>query len=287
MPLDLTTTLNQYGFVGALANSIPELKTIFGQAAREEWPPERFSQAVKDSGWWKNNAESARMLATQSVTDPATYRQNLANAAGKIRLMASSMGYSVDDQGLAMHALIHNYDDQQIREAIGRQGQFGSWDGNSGLSAEAGQIQEHLKRVAQNYGVPYTEAWITSAVRHIQAGVDTIDGWESLVRGRAKAAFPQFAAQIDSGMTVRDIADPYISTMANTLEVAETDVDLSDRWVKQALSSRQPDGRIDTMPLWEFERKLKDDPRWDKTKQARTQAFETIAQVGRDFGLEA
>jgi hypothetical protein len=48
------------------------------------------------------------------------------------------------------------------------------------------------------------------------------------MRARAKAAFPQFANQIDAGMTIRDIADPYISTYAQTLEVPETQVTLKD-----------------------------------------------------------
>jgi hypothetical protein len=49
-----------------------------------------------------------------------------------------------------------------------------------------------------------------------------IDGFESLIKARAKAQYPHLASQIDGGMTVRDIADPYIASYAQTLEVPET-----------------------------------------------------------------
>jgi hypothetical protein len=287
LALDLTTALNQYGFVGDLANSVPELKGIFAQAAREEWDPARFQRAVMDSGWWKSMPESARFLATQSVTDPSTYAQSLNNAASKIRIIAEQMGRGGGDWfALARESLINNYDDDQVRWLVSMR-VAGTPFQDGVPTGQAGQIQGHLKQVAGNYGVPVTDKWISDALIRIQAGIDSLDGYENVLRARAKAAFPQFADQIDTGMTVRDIADPYISTMANTLEVSETELDLNDQSVRRALSQKQPDGTMGSMPLWEFERSLKDDARWDKTKQARTQAFETIAQVGRDFGFEA
>lgn len=292
MALDLTTALNQYGFVGQLANAIPELKAIFEQAAREEWEPARFDRAVMDSGWYKQNAESARYYATLSVSDPATYNQDVGNAAAKVRAVMNELGLTssgvqgVDTNKIGLAALTGNWDDQQLRTYLARtlrlsEGPLGSLSGN------AAEMEKYMRGLATNYGVPYTDQWIKGQVRSIQTGYGDLEGFESLMRARAKAAFPQFSDQIDGGMTLRDIADPYISTMANTLEVSVTELQLDDRWVKRAMSSKQPDGTMGAMPLWEFERKLKDDPRWDKTKQAREQAFDAIAQIGRDFGFEA
>lgn len=292
MALDLTTALNQYGFVGSLANAVPELKAIFAQAAREEWPPAQFDRAVMDSSWYKQNAESVRYYATLAASDPATYNQDVGNAAAKVRAVMNELGLTssgvagADTNKIALAALTGNWDDQQLRTHLARtmnlnEGPLGS------LYGDAAELEKHMRGLATNYGVPYTDAWIKSQVRAVQTGYGDLNAFESLMRARAKAAFPQFADQLDGGMTLRDIADPYISTMANTLEVSETQIPLDDRWVKQAMSSKQADGTVGAMPLWEFERKLKDDPRWDKTKQARTQAFDTLAEVGRDFGFVA
>lgn len=290
MALSLTDALNQYGFVGDLANSVPELKGIFAQAAREEWDPARFQRAVMDSRWWRVSAESARTLATQAVADPATYKQTIKNAATKVDLLIKQMGLQVQTgsrlDSLARHFLVNNYDDETIRRwlalnlqtAVGERGH---------VAGQAAELREHMLQVSTNYGQAVTSDYLMRYLQKIQAGDYTLEGFESLMQARAKAAFPQFAAQFDSGMTLRDVADPYISTMANTLEISETEVELTDPFVRKALSQRQQDGSMGSMPLYEFERQLKNDPRWDKTKQAREQAFDTIAQVGRDFGFLA
>jgi hypothetical protein len=37
--------------------------------------------------------------------------------------------------------------------------------------------------------------------------------------------------------------------------------------------------------MWQFTRALKDDPRYDKTTTARTDAYSVLQQVGKDFGF--
>lgn len=290
MALDLSAALARYGFVGDLANSIPELRSLFAQAAREEWDPLHFQQAVMDSRWWKTNAESARALITQRITDPGTYNQSIKNGAEKVYLLQREMGLVPNGparrQQIAEFFLKNNYDDEQIRRWLA-QHSVQATNKEGSFTGQVADLREHMIQVATNYGVPVTQSFVNTQVKAIQAGEYNLQGWDDLMRARAKAAYPQFAEQIDSGITLRDIADPYISTMANTLEVAETSIDLTDPKIKRALSSRQPDGTMGSTPLWQFERQLKDDPRWDKTKQARTEAFETIAQVGRDFGFVA
>jgi hypothetical protein len=268
MALSLSDALSQYGFVGDLANSIPELKGIFAQAAREEWDPAAFQRAVMDSRWWKTSSEAARTLATQSVTDPATYKQTIKNAATKVDLLMKQMGLAPQSSArlsqMANHFLVNNYDDETIRRWLALN--VGPKIGPEGaLSGQAADLDAHLRQVASSYGVPFSDSTMNHELMMIMRGERTLESWESLMRERAKAAHPHLAAELDSGMTLRDIADPYIATMANTLEVAETNLDLTDLHVKRALN---------------------DDPRWDKTKQARTAAYETVAQVGRDFGFE-
>lgn len=286
MPLDLATALNQYGFVGTLANSIPELKAKFEQAAREEWPAERFQREVQDTGWWKSHSDTARQVYTLQQTDPATYGQNLRNAQEKITYMAWRSGVNVDAAGLALEALTGNYDDEQLRVKIAERAQYMTrGDGPGGFTGDAGQLQNQLQTIIANYGVASTAEAGEGWVRHIQAGRDTLEGFESMMRARAKANYPQFAQQIDAGMTVRDIADPWIATMAKTLEISESQLGLDDPYVKRALTMRSADGTAQSQPLWQFERQLKDDPRYDKTTAARTDAYGVLSQVGKDFGF--
>lgn len=283
---DLQKALDSYGFVGQLANAIPELKAILEQAAREEWAPEKFDRAVMDSDWWKQSADSVRQLAILEATDPSTYQQNLTNAADKVRLMAQQMGRPGSPEqrsALALQALTNNWDDEQIRAQIGAQLPLEVID--DAWVGDAAQMEQHLRRTIENYGVSYTDDWLRTALDAIQRGDETLGGWEGVVRARAKATYAQFASQIDAGMTVRDIADPYIATMAQTLELPETGIKLTDATIQKALTTRGADGVAGTQPLWEFQRALRDDPRWDKTNNARASAASLVSRIGKDMGF--
>lgn len=288
MALDLTTALNKFGFVGTLANAIPELRDIFAQAAAQEWPVEQFNRAVQDTGWYRTSADSARQLLTLQVTDPATFNQNWTNATTKVHLLAQQMGRNGVDPGtlqsLAMQALTGNWDDEQLKAIIGERLPLATGEAGS-LTGDAAQLETHMRALASGYGVPITPAFLTGQLTAIQGGHNTLDGFESLMRARAKATYPQFADQIDLGMTVRDVADPWIASMAKTLEVPETQLSLDTPEVQKALQQRNPDGTVTAQPLWQFTRALKDDPRYDKTTQARTDANSMMLQIGRDFGF--
>lgn len=284
MALSLQDALNAYGFVGTLANSIPDLRGILDQAISQELQPEAFTRLVQDSGWWKNNAESVRQLNQTAALDPATFDQNIRNAADKIALMANQMGRHVDNTALAWNALALNWDDEQIKHALTFDSHLGVTADNT-LMGDAAQVETHLREVAGSYGIGYTDTSVRDFVTRIQRGDDSVDGWEQLMRARAKAQFPHLASQIDAGMSVRDIADPYIATYAQTLEVPETSLTLSDPRIQQALNQRNPDGTAVTKPMWKFQRELKDDPRWDKTTNARTEASSVLHQIGKDFGF--
>ena len=290
MPLDLNTALNSYGFVGQLANAIPDLRSILSTAIAQQWVPEQFTRAVMDSGWWKSNAESARQLARLQATDPATYAQNLANAREKARLVGREMGRDhagADWNHVAFLTLMNNWDDEQLRAWIPRNIGIHNQENVPGAaSGQAGQLLGHLRELVTNYGIGHTEDWLYSWTSHIQSGEDTLDGFESLVKARAKAQYAHLAPQIDAGMTIRDIADPYIASYAQTLELPETGIKLNDPAIQKALQAKDPaTGAFSNKPMHQFVRELKDDPRWDATKNAEEEAYRMVNRLGRDMGF--
>lgn len=288
MAIKLSDALAQYGFIGEMANAIPALKSIFLEAAKQEWPVDRLNLEIRDSQWFKLYGESARNWITLNATDPATARRNLLNATSKVSLIMNEMGIAENGETasqLARATLVQGMDsDAMIRAYIAANGKL-NYSPAGTLTGSAAAMENQMRQIATNYGVASTGDNLKARLRNILAGTDTLEGWETLMRTRAKAAYSHFAEQLDSGMTMRDIADPYIATMANTLEIAETDIDLTDPYIKKALTQNLPDGLPGAQPLWQFERQLKNDPRWDKTKQARTDAYATIRQIGKDFGV--
>ena len=116
---------------------------------------------------------------------------------------------------VAKHFLVNNYDEATQRRWLALNGVIATGEGGH-MAGQSAELDEHMRTVATNMGVPITDQYRRTYMQKILAGDYTLEGFESLMRARAKAAFPQFAEQIDSGLSIRDIADPYISTMANT-----------------------------------------------------------------------
>jgi hypothetical protein len=67
--------------------------------------------------------------------------------------------------------------------------------------------------------------------------------------------------------------------MASTLEVAPDSISLDDATLRMAIG---PDKE---MSLYDFQRSLRKDPRWQYTDQARQSVSEAALGVLRDFGF--
>jgi hypothetical protein len=290
LAISVEEAMSAYGFVFQLANSVPELKGTLDQAIQGGWTPQKLTATIESSNWWRNNSDTARALVNAQATDPSTYNQNLANATQLIKLKAFQLGRTMDDglaNQLALRTLTENasWDDQRLTMLVSDSTKVGRGDSGA-YGGQAANIAGHMQQLAENYGVAYTGQWMDLWIGLVQSGRESLDSWESVMKARAKAAYPQFATQIDSGMTVRDIADPYVSTYAQILEVPETQVTLKDPMIKKALQQTGEDGTTRTsMPLWQFEQQLKNDPRYDNTKQAKSDAFDMLDTIGRDWGF--
>lgn len=291
MAISVEEAMGAYGYVYTIANAIPELRTILQSSIAAGDTADNLTAKIESSSWWMQNADTARNLAVQAASEPGTYAQNLANAKNLVSLKAQQLGRTLNDgtlTALALQTLTSNasWDDSVLSQAVTKAGSFASEGLPDTYAGTAAQMQTHMNQVAESYGIPITDSQMGTWIGRVQSGADSLDGFESLVKARAKASYPQFADQIDAGQTVRDIADPYISTMAQTLEIPETSITLKDSYVQKALGQRNPDGTATSQPLWKFQQDLKRDPRYDQTTQAKTDAFTTLAHIGKDWGFE-
>jgi hypothetical protein len=149
----------------------------------------------------------------------------------------------------------------------------------------AGKYFQNIKTIAARNGINLSDAAAADYANKINAEQLDENTVYNTVRESAASAFPQFADKIKSGVDLKTLADPYIQSMSNILEVPDTAIDLFDPTVRSALSYTNKDGTVGTKSLYDFETQLKNDPRWAYTKNAR-QALDNVGlQVLRNFGL--
>jgi hypothetical protein len=285
--LDLKTAMAQYGTLGLLASSIPELKAKLEQGAKDEWTPDKFWAEIQQTKWWNTTSETRRQATILSKTDPGTWAQTVANTAQKVARMAAEMGVRMaraDIESAAKDSLVMGLDDTMLRDIVGRRGAAGTGQDYRGAAAE---MEAQIRATYVNNGLRLTDDVARRNVNEILAGRQTLATYENLARQQAKSRYPNLAEQLDAGMTVRDVASPYLAQMADTLEINEVDLDLNDQAIQRALTDRDEKGTARTKPLWQFERELKDDPRWDKTKNAQNQTYDMLARIGQDWGFSA
>lgn len=141
-----------------------------------------------------------------------------------------------------------------------------------------------LRKFAWDNGLSFTDDFIGRKAQAIALGEDTLDNVVGVMRTHVSKAFPGFAEQVQSGYSVRDLADPYLSLASQVLEVNPNDLSLTDPLVQKAL---QGTGQGDSgMPLWKFEELARQDKRWQYTDNARNQIVGGMMELGRLMGFE-
>lgn len=120
---------------------------------------------------------------------------------------------------------------------------------------------------------------INSWVKRVDNGED-IDIFKNLIRQTAKIGLPDKVGKLlDEGVDLNAVYAPYKNLMAKVLEIDAGSIKLDDPTLRAAIG---PDKE---MPIYEFERALRRDPRWQYTDTAREEVSDVALGVLRDFGF--
>lgn len=110
---------------------------------------------------------------------------------------------------------------------------------------------------------------------------ESIETFKNTIRGAAKLGLPDKVANLlDQGLDLKDIYDPYRKVMASVLEVAPDSISLDDKTLRMAIGPEKE------MSIYDFQRTLRKDPRWQYTNNAREEASDGVLGVLRNFGFQ-
>jgi predicted secreted protein len=290
--IDKYTLMEQYGLTAAMINANKEIKDLFNKAVKGGWDEDLFTAKLKNTKWWRTTSDPARKFFMMKTGDPATYKQKYATALYTINQLAVrvGLGNQITAKGTAtavlnraiMYSMRDGWDDARIKSY------FGSMVGMHGgqMWGEAGEAYDQLFSLAYGNGLTFSNSWYTSHIRTLMAGKYSIEALQASIRTQAAAKYSAFADQIKAGQNAMDLAQPYISSVANILELPATGVDLKNKWVNQAMTAKQAGALTGTQyPLWQFENDLRGDPLWKKTNNARESMFSVAHKVAQDFGF--
>jgi hypothetical protein len=277
------------GFTVAFFNSDAELKKLFSQALAGNWTGDRLLQAARNTKWFRRNAEAVREATLLKTSDPATFKSRSGELSFRIQAMAAELGIPLGEWArnkAANLALVHGWDETRIRAYIASFGSvYKTVAGGGFVGGATGEAQTRLQAMIRDSGVRVANTWLAAGLNRIAMGTDTEEGVRGQIQKLAMSAFPGLTEQLKAGMTVREVAEPYVQTMAKLWEVNPESINLFDPNIRSALSAKGQDGKFSMLTMPDFETRLRKNSRWLKTDNAQDAMMENGHQVLNAFGV--
>ena len=136
-----------------------------------------------------------------------------------------------------------------------------------------------VKAAMRANGLVLNDADVANYVEQIRNGAE-LNVVKNRIRSLAANTQPESVKKLmDQGVDLDTIYSPYKSAMASILEIPSTQIELNDPTLMQAINQQG------TIPLYEFQRSLRKDPRWQYTNNAKSEISNSVLKVLQDFGF--
>ena len=292
-PLERERLAEEYKSAIGIIYSVPEIQPLFEQAVAEQWAPQKFISAVQESNWYRSNNQYARQAWAQETIGGADWGVQLDAGRAAVRQAATQMGSSLTEpevEALARRYVYEGWYEStrggMLAKALSEKITYLPDErGKTRMVGGAGALEDDLRDLARANGIYYSDNWFLSAARSVASGLSTAEDWERDVRETAASTWAPYADQIRNGMNLYDLASPYINTMAQEFEVDPSTITLDDPYIRSALTNMDDKGTPMPQNLWDFQKKLRSDPRWLNTAKAQNEITSVTGRVMQMFGM--
>lgn len=280
----------EYGWSITLMNSDPELKKLFNTAVDKTWSPDRFGAELKQTKWFQKHSDTARNALVAQTVDPATWKATIESNTKALKDHAASLGAVLSDKQLnkiVSDTTLLGWNASQQQDAMAKYVNVATSGPNKGqYIGAAGQNAQQLRKTAANNGYTINDKDLGKWSKAIAAGDSTVDDYQQFMRRQAALSFPSFSDELYAGNDMKSVAQPYVNSMANILEIDPDSITLQDPTIRKALASKDPKtGKPAAMAMYDFEDSLRQDARWQNTDNAKQTAATTLLGLGQRMGM--
>lgn len=238
------------------------------------------NQALADDLWnrskWGRLDSDAQKNILTKLQNTNLYKERLKSWLSTIKPKLAARGLKADDAALEKYYL-DGIDDATIYAELG--GQVTA----KGAEGAIGNALDTLRKTAKANGFTLEKDFgnqVDSWLQRVAQGADVND-FARLIRAQAKLGLPEkVAGYLDQGLDLDNIYAPYRNRMAALLEVTPDSINLDDPLLRSAY------GQDKEMSLYDFQRAVRKDPRWQYTDNAREEVSNVALKVLRDFGFQ-
>lgn len=261
-----------------------EIGKILLEATADKFTPQKFMNKLEQTNWWRTTQRSIREFDIKEAQDPAELDREIAMQMEKVRGLVSGFGTQLPDveiRELARNAIRLGYTDLDLMNATGAA--VYKVDGVTTL--RTGMVGQQVREGARRFGVPLSDSAVDRFAKDIATGNQNFQDYENYLRRQAIGLFPSLQKEIERGMDVQTLADPYVQTAARVLGIAPETVDFADPKWNIALNFTDASGRR-MMNLEEWTRHIRtnDDYGYQYTDDAHNKAYMATTAIARAFG---
>lgn len=280
----------RYGFAQQFLNSNKEVRNLVNRAVKQGYTLDRFEYELRATKWYRKRTDMARDWEVMQKTQPREARRVREEKRTEIGMAAQSLGVSLsakEKADLAERAIRQGWDADEVRFRVGRRWEYEDGSHSGGVAFQAHQ---QLTEMARQYGVAVSANQVEKWARRVGQGTDSVDGFRDRIVSMAKGKYAAVSDDLDRGLTMDELFDPYRQEAARVLGVNPTTIDVMDPAYSKAFAYQAPgeQGRR-AMTLDEWGKMLRTDARFgfDTTQGARSLASELSTAIQQDFGARA
>ena len=299
---------NEYGSIDTIFKTDPGLQALLRKAIGKDGIPNteddltvnQFTNELENTSWFKTNASAVRQRGfyKRQFDDLVKQGGNLEDLyktteygrglkftqqviADEIKKVGASLtpeeidliSRDIYDLGYENQKAIVS---QRIRAKI-------AYKPGGIVGGEAGVDLADLRKTAKANGLDLDKNFGSSIQGWLQnlAQGESIETFKQIIRSTAKLGLPEkVSALLDQGVDLDTIYSPYKRLMASVLEINPESITLDDQVLRSAIG---PDKE---MSLYDYQKMLRKDNRWQFTNQAKEEVSDTALRVLRDFGFQ-
>ncbi len=235
-----------------------------------------YEDAVAAAG-----GDVTKLAEVEATTTYGRGLKDLKDAIETARLAAGAELTDIEVTALAQEAYDKGLDRERnsFNAFLDSKFKFGA----TAAKGKAGEQLADLQKVAAANGLDLQKAFGTQLpiwFASINKG-ESIETYKKQIRDVAKIGMPQnIASLLDNGVDLDAIYSPYKNVMASVLEINPESITLNDPLLRSAITGEKE------LPIYEFQRQLRKDSRWQYTNQAKEEVSDVALKVLRDFGFQ-
>jgi hypothetical protein len=291
-----------------LFNRVPSLKNLLERYVAEKWTADKLRKEIRNDNWYKQNSAEIKtryiqkynyddLVASGQAQGTTDYEMKIAQIEKSLAAKAAQLGSGAASDPAALRKAAENLyitnrsEDQSyitdfLAASIRPTSSMIGGRLTEGYSGAALLDYQNLQSIAKNNGFRLSDIIPGAQTeQQVLAGIanGTIDANRIAQDARKLAAQGQPTYVRDllgQGYDLSQVYAPYKQTMASILELNPDQIDLNDPTLRMGITDKGD------MNIYEFQKELRKDNRWQYTGNARESVSTAALQVLRDFGFQ-